>query len=112
MRWIALTLICLAAAGVAATAAAARSGSLIVVKTGATAPLATGLGDPVFQTSQATTAYTMAHNLGVTYARVFVHWNTIAPATLPASGFVPTDPNSPYYHWNALDDSVAAANAA
>ena len=112
MRWIALTLICLAAAGVAATAATARTGSLIVVKTGATAPLATGIGDPIFQSSQETTAYGMAHAAGATYARIFAHWNAIAPDTLPASGFVQTDPNSPYYHWAALDASIAAANAA
>lgn len=112
MRWIALTLICLAATGVAATAATARTETLITAKTGPTAPIWSGLGDTVFQSSQATTAYTMASQIGTKYARLFVHWNAIAPSTLPASGFVPTDPASPYYHWAPMDSSVAAANAA
>ena len=112
MRWFALSLICVSAAGVVATAATARTGSLIVATTGPTAPLATGLGDTVFQGPQATTAYAMAHNAGATYTRFVVHWNAIAPKTLPASGFVPTDPTSPYYHWRSLDASVTAANAA
>jgi hypothetical protein len=112
MRRIALPLICVAVAGVAATAATARTAVIFVVKTGPTAPLATGLGDPVFQGPQATTAYAMARNAGATYARLLVYWNSIAPKTLPASGFVATDPASPYYHWSSLDASVTAANAA
>src|SRR5580765_1688006 len=113
MRWIALSLICVSAAGVVATAATARTGTLIVATTGPTAPLATGLGDPVFQkAAQATTAYAMAHNAGATYVRLLVRWSAIAPKTLPVSGFNPVDPASPYYRWAALDASVSAANAA
>src|SRR5262249_16576629 len=111
-RWIALLVVCVSAAGVVATAATARTESLIVATTGATAPLATGLGDPVFRTSQATTAYGMARNAGATYARLLVRWSAIAPKTLPASGFNPADPTSPSYRWRSLDASVSAANAA
>jgi|SRR5579862_450368 len=112
MRWIALTLICVAIAGVAATAATARTdaSALPTITTAPTAPLATGLGDPVFQGPQATTAFTMAHHSGASYARLFVYWAGIAPRTLPKTGFVPTDPKSPYYHWTGLDASVRAAN--
>ena len=111
MRWIALLLICVTAA-VATTAATARTGTLIVATTPATAPLATGLSDQLFQSSQAATAYAMARGAGATYARLLARWNAVAPQTLPVSGFVPTDPASPYYRWSSLDASVAAANAA
>jgi hypothetical protein len=113
MRRIALVLTCIAVAGVAATAATARTDTskLIIVKTGLTAPIWSGLGDPVFQSSQQKTAYQMAHNAGATYARLLVHWAAIAPSPKPASGFNPADPTSKYYHWAALDASVAAANS-
>ncbi len=114
MRWIALPLVCAAAAGVAATAATARTDArtVITATTGPTAPLATGIGDPVFQSPQAATAYAMARAAGATYARLVVPWSSIAPKTLPASGFAPADPTSPYYHWTSLDASVSAALAA
>ena len=84
--------------------------SLIVVKTGATTPLATGLGDPVFQSSQAAKGYAMAQRPARPTLACSCHWDAIAPPTLPG-GFNPTDPTSPYYHWGTLDASVAAANA-
>jgi hypothetical protein len=83
-----------------------------VSTTGPTAPLATGIADPVFQSPQATTAYAMARQAGATYTRLFVYWSAIAPKTFPVNGFDPSDPTSPYYHWGALDASVAAAQAA
>ncbi|HUZ14598.1 MAG TPA: hypothetical protein VMU72_00285 [Gaiellaceae bacterium] len=113
MRWIALPLICAAVAGAAATAATARSDAtpLLVATTGTTPPLATGIADPLFLGAQATTAYALAKSAGATYARFVVSWASIAPKTLPVSGFDPTDPTSPYYDWSSLDASVSAAHA-
>jgi hypothetical protein len=114
MRLIALPLICVTVACVAATAATARTDAraVIVVTTGPTAPLATGIGDPVYATHQAATAYAMTHRAGATYARLIVKWNSIGPGTFPVGGFTRSDPKSPYYHWKSLDASVLAANAA
>jgi hypothetical protein len=114
MRWIALPLICVAAAGIAVTAATARTETrgLIVATTGPTAPLATGLADPLFTGPQAMAAFAVARQAGATYARLMVYWSSIAPQPLPVSGFDPTDPTSPGYRWNSLDASVAAAHAA
>src|SRR4051794_13262519 len=111
MRRIALPLICVAVVATSAATARPASRSLIPATTGPTAPLATGLGDPLFQGAQAPAAFAMADKAGATYARLFVHWASIAPTTLPPSGFVPTDPKSPFYHWGAMDASVAAADA-
>jgi|SRR5579862_242285 len=113
MRWFVLSLICVAVTGVAATAATARTDTRHVLSetTGPTAPLATALQDPVFQGPQETTALTMARHAGATYAKVIAVWKDIAPASLPKSGFVPTDPKSPYYHWSGLDATISAANA-
>lgn len=111
VRWVVLPLVCAAVAGIAATAATA-TGSPPSAVTPATSPIWTSLGDPIFQSSQATTAYSMAKQAGATYARLFVYWRTIAPKSKPKVGFNPADPNSPYYHWSSLDASVKAANAA
>ena len=54
----------------------------------------------------------MARGAGATYARIFASWRSIAPTTLPVSGFDPTDPTSPSYRWSSLDASVSAAQAA
>jgi hypothetical protein len=112
MRWIALPLICFAVAGIAATAATARTEqpARLTATTGPTAPLATGLGDPLFTSSQASQAFSMEAQTGAKYARVLVYWASIAPATLPGS-WDPTNPASPYYHWSSLDATVSAANA-
>jgi hypothetical protein len=115
MRWIALPLIGVAIAGVIATAATAQTDarSVIVATTPSTAPpLATGIADPVFEGPEATTAYAMASQAGARYVRLAVTWASIAPTTLPGSGFDPTDPTSPYYQWSSLDASVSAAQAA
>ena len=117
-RWLALSLVCATIAVVAATGATASADvhaaapTLVTATTGATPPLATGLQDPLFSGSQKTTAYAMASQAGATYIRLIVAWNSIAPATLPQSGFDATDPTSPYYHWSALDASVSGAEAA
>ncbi len=111
MRRIALTLICLAVAGIAATAATART-AILSATTGPTAPLYTALDDQnLFQGPQRSTAFTMASAAGATYARLLVSWRAIAPSSLPSSGFDPTDPSSPYYHWSSLDATVSAAEA-
>ncbi|HUZ14599.1 MAG TPA: hypothetical protein VMU72_00290 [Gaiellaceae bacterium] len=108
MRWFALSLVCAVVTGVAATAATART-TIISLKTGSTPPLATALYDPIFQTSQRSTAFAMASQAGATYARIDVSWKSVAPLTLPSSGFDPTDPSSPYYRWSSLDATVSAA---
>jgi len=118
VRWIALSLICAAAAGVVATAATARTAeqlaapSLATATTGSTPPLRTGLQDPIYSGAQKAAAFAMTRDAGVTYVRLMVPWASIAPATLPQSGFIPTDPTSPYYDWTAIDATVAAAEAA
>ncbi|HEY2353726.1 MAG TPA: carboxypeptidase-like regulatory domain-containing protein [Gaiellaceae bacterium] len=115
MRWIALPLVCAVIAGVAATAATARMdarSSLPTATTGPTAPLATGLVGREFQGSERTTADAMAAAAGVSYIRLMVPWAAIAPKTLPASGFDPTDPTSPYYDWGGLDATVSSVQAA
>jgi len=109
VRWLALSLVCAVVAGLAATAATART-AIITLTTGATPPLATAIDDPIFNTSQRTTAYAMAHQAGATYARLLVSWRSIAPGNLPSS-WDPTDPASPYYHWSGLDATVSAAEA-
>jgi hypothetical protein len=114
VRVFVLSLICVAAASVVTATATARTErvKLIVATTGPTAPLAAGLDDPVFQGPAAMTAYTMAREAGVAYARLIVYWSSIAPQSLPVSGFDPADPTSPGYRWGSLDASVAAAHAA
>jgi hypothetical protein len=118
MRWFVLSLTCVAVAGVAATAAIARTAvhpaphPPIVATTGPTPPLRTGLQDPIFDGPQKATAFAMASQTGATYVRIIAAWSSIAPATLPSHGFDPTDPTSPYYNWSALDSSVSAAEAA
>ena len=114
MRRIALPLFFVAVAGVVATAATARTAhpearALVIATTGPTPPLWTALQDPLFEGSQRTTAAAMTSQAGATYVRLIVKWAPIAPTTLPASGFDPTDPASPYYHWSATDAMVSAA---
>jgi hypothetical protein len=116
MRWIAFPLTCVvvAVACIAATTATAKTDArtLLVATTGPTAPLATGIADPVFTGSQAATAFELSRQAGATYARFVVSWASIAPKTLPVSGFDPADPTSPYYRWSSLDATVSAAQAA
>jgi Cellulase (glycosyl hydrolase family 5) len=57
-------------------------------------------------------ALVTARNAGATYARLLVRWMSIAPATLPPTGFDASDPSSPDYDWSGLDGKVEAAEAA
>lgn len=76
-----------------------------------TAPLRTSLLDPfTFTGVQQAAAFKMAHAAGAGYVRLVVPWSQIAPATLP-SDFVATDPDSPYYNWGWLDNTVKAIDA-
>ena len=56
-------------------------------------------------------AFARTSAAGATYARISVHWNSIAPATPPAD-FVAADPTSPGYSWEGIDAIVEAADAA
>ena len=107
VRWVALSVVCVVVAGAAATAATART-SIISVTTPKTAPLATALDDPLFQTTQANGAFTKASAAGAAWARILVQWQDIAPGTLPKT-WNQSDPNSPFYKWKTLDATVAAA---
>jgi hypothetical protein len=115
-RPILLALMCLGVAGSAVTAATARPATrplpraLPTVTTGSTLPLRTGLQDPLLQGSQANLADSMASDAGVTNLRLIVSWKSVAPANLPQN-WDPTDPNSPYYSWGALDAAVSAAQS-
>jgi len=109
IRWIALSAVCVVVAGVAATAATART-SVITATTGSTAPLATAIYDPIYQTSQRNTAFSLSSQAGATYARIDVSWRAVAPVNQPSS-WNPSDPNSPYYRWSSLDSTVASAKA-
>lgn len=76
-----------------------------------TAPLRTSLLDPfTFTGVQQAVAFKMAHAAGAGYVRLVVPWSQIAPPTLP-SDFVATDPDSPYYNWGWLDNTVKAIDA-
>ncbi len=108
MRWFALSLVGAVVVAVAATAATART-NIVTLTTGSTAPLATAIYDPIYRTSQGNQAFAMSSQAGATYARIDTSWRAVAPLTLPASGFDPTDPDSPYYNWSVLDATVTAA---
>ena len=103
---------CAAVVGVVATGATARTSSVITLTTGPTPPIRTALFDPLFQGPQQTTAFAMASDAGATYVRLTASWASIAPVSLPPSGFDPTDPASSYYRWTAMDAAVAGAVAA
>lgn len=113
-RWIALPVMCVAAAGLAATAATAYSTTTALpsATTGSTAPFATALFDPLFIQSQKATAFAMTSQAGAKYVRLDIGWRGIAPANLPATGFNPTDPTSRYYTWAGVDAIVQGAEAA
>lgn len=109
MRRLALLLLCGAVAAVSASAATGLTAPAVFkAATGPTAPLATGLYDPIFQGSKATTAASMASNAGASYVRLTVPWGEIAPVTRP-NGWNPANPSSPGYDWAVLDGSVSAA---
>jgi hypothetical protein len=75
-------------------------------------PLRTALGNTyVFNTGpHQAAAFSTAHAAGASYVLLIAHWNQIAPAQ-PDSNFNASDPDSPGYNWNALDQQVTAAKA-
>jgi hypothetical protein len=80
--------------------------------TPATRPLVTGVVDPaLFGGSQTAAAFARTRAAGATYARLFVYWQDIAPAT-PSPDFVAADPTSPGYSWRGMDAVVEEAEAA
>jgi cellulase (glycosyl hydrolase family 5) len=94
-----------------AAAAQGSAGSLRVHRTAATPPLRTALFDPRLGPADQPTGFAMMHGAGAQYVRLVVHWIGIAPA-LPTAAFVPSNPTSPGYSWDALDATVNAAEAA
>jgi cellulase (glycosyl hydrolase family 5) len=104
-------IVCVLAAGAAATGAAANAHTRHVIPTPATLPLRTGLLDPSFAGSDRQTAFGMAQAAGATYVRLSVDWRALAPAAPPTS-FVATDPTSPGYRWGGLDSVLEQADAA
>jgi hypothetical protein len=55
-------------------------------------------------------AFAMTRSSGAQFVRLTVHWNDIAPKTLP-DGFDASDPSSPGYSWDGLDGTMEAATA-
>jgi hypothetical protein len=109
-RWFALSLVCVAVIGIAATGATART-AVVTATTGPTQPIRSALYDPIFRGSQKATAFALARQAGARYARISVLWKLIAPRTLPSKGWDPTNPSSSYYHWDSVDAMVSAAVA-
>ncbi len=107
---------CLAAvivsAGFASSQRGARSQAARTYSTPGTAPLVTGLVDPMlFNSAQRETAFALSRSAGAKFVRIEVPWQAIAPRTRPA-GFVADDPASPGYSWAGMDATVAAAASA
>jgi hypothetical protein len=93
------------------------AGSLTTVSTAARAaapaPLHFGYDDPLFASSEPETRehwLGTARETGASIARIDVRWRTIAPEKRPA-GFEATNPSSPGYEWETLDDAVRSASA-
>jgi hypothetical protein len=111
VRTLAATIAIVLLVGVSASVAGAV-GHVRTYTTPATAPLATGIVDPVlFGGSQKAKAFAMTKAAGATYARLNVNWRGIAPSN-PPTGFVATDPTSPGYSWAGIDGIVQAAENA
>jgi hypothetical protein len=91
------------------------AGSLTTVTTAARAaapaPLRFGYDDSLFTTSESETRehwLETAKETGASIARIDVKWRAVAPEKLPA-GFDATNPASPGYEWETLDDAVRSA---
>ena len=111
MPFLVAAVVCMLAAGAAATGASAKVHARHLILTPSTLPLRTALLDPAFAGSDRQTAFAMAQASGATYVRLSVDWRALAPATPPA-GFVATDPTSPGYDWTGLDSVLEQADAA
>jgi hypothetical protein len=107
-----LTVAVLVVAAVAATAGTAAAGAARTYSTHGTIPLRTALFDPfTFAGPERATAFTMSSAAGASYVRIVARWRSLAPAAL-WDGFDASDPTSPGYSWDWLDNTVAAAEAA
>jgi hypothetical protein len=82
-----------------------------IISTPATAPLQTGIFDPLLPSVDQAEGYGLIHAAGATYVRVVALWYRIAPTELPL-GFDATNPDSPGYSWASVDSTVAAVDAA
>ncbi|MGO9957201.1 MAG: hypothetical protein ACLP50_14750 [Solirubrobacteraceae bacterium] len=70
--------------------------------------------DNVFESPSAsvrTEWFGQAQAIGSTWARIYVHWDSVAPEQL-TPGFDAADPAAPQYRWSALDAVVRSASAA
>jgi hypothetical protein len=75
--------------------------------------LRVGYDDPLFEASESEVRegwLEKARETGATIVRIDVKWNSIAPAHPPA-GFDASDPSSPDYEWETLDDAIRSAAA-
>jgi hypothetical protein len=94
-----------------ATATQAVAHATRVQATKATPPLRTAFFDPHLDSTEEPDGFAMMQAAGAQYVRIMVQWSAIAPAT-PPEGFVASDPTSPGYSWDALDETVEAADSA
>ena len=113
VRCVALLSACAAFVGVGATVATARP-TILSATTPTTPPLRTAIfDDQVFQGPGQSAAFATASHVGATYVRLDTGWGSVAPPVLPHAWTLSgqSDPASPYYGWDALDATVAAAQA-
>jgi hypothetical protein len=119
IRYLAIggAIMCLAAATASSGFASRQSqahaaGRAATYSTPGTAPLVTGLFDPLlFNDAHGATAFALSRSAGATYVRIGVSWRAIAPSPRP-SGFDARDPASPGYSWGGLDATLEDAAAA
>jgi hypothetical protein len=74
-------------------------------------PLQTAVFDPTLGPATQPAGFALMRGAAASSVRLLVPWDQIAPATLPAIGFDPSDPNDPNYRWSSLDATVSAAEA-
>jgi hypothetical protein len=97
-----------------ALAALSLPGALGAPRAGAAVPEFTvGYGDSLFRSTEAEEReewFGKARQAGGRMARIDVLWSQIAPLAVPA-GFEASNPASPGYEWEALDESIRGAAA-
>ena len=104
-------LLALAHGSAGLASAGSRATRIRTYTTKGTLPLRTAILDPfAFTGADQSTAFTMTRAAGATYVRLVVPWSSIAPPT-KAADFVPSDPDSPYYSWSWLDNTVTLIEA-